>query len=95
MFYECTSGSTMSYPVSSDGGLIEGAGEYVDRCQAMLTTLHEFCPQLDTDGLHNIWIIKPGAKSRGRGEFHSGSLRSVCAVIIPKDGDLASLFHLY
>ncbi|XP_067097241.1 tubulin monoglycylase TTLL3 [Osmerus mordax] len=55
------------YLLVHDGGLIEGAGEYVERCQAMLTTLHQFCPQLDTDGLHNIWIIKPGAKSRGRG----------------------------
>ena len=54
--------------VCSEGALIRGSSVFVERCQAMLIRLREVCPQLDTDGLNNIWIIKPGAKSRGRGE---------------------------
>lgn len=54
--------------VCSDGALIRGSGVFVERCQAMLIRLQEVCPQLDTDGINNIWIIKPGAMSRGRGE---------------------------
>jgi len=50
---------------------IKGGMAFVEQCQKMLTRLREVCPQLDTDGLHNIWIIKPGAMSRGRGEGSS------------------------
>lgn len=52
----------------SEGATIRGSGVFVERCQAMIVRLKEVCPQLDTDGLNNIWIIKPGAKSRGRGQ---------------------------
>lgn len=52
----------------SEGASIRGGRAFVERCQAMIRKLQEVCPQLATDGLNNIWIIKPGAKSRGRGE---------------------------
>ncbi|KAJ8361093.1 hypothetical protein SKAU_G00176180 [Synaphobranchus kaupii] len=55
------------YRVVHDGVEIEASALYADSCQAMLKRLREASPQLHTDGIHNIWIIKPGAKSRGRG----------------------------
>ncbi|KAK2914955.1 tubulin monoglycylase TTLL3-like isoform X1 [Channa argus] len=55
------------YMVVHEDALIRGSSVFVERCQDVLRRLKEVCPQLDTDGLDNIWIIKPGAKSRGRG----------------------------
>ncbi|TMS19093.1 Tubulin monoglycylase TTLL3 [Larimichthys crocea] len=46
---------------------IKISDQMVTCCEAMLQRLREVSPQLDIDGIHNIWIIKPGAKSRGRG----------------------------
>ncbi|XP_056129470.1 tubulin monoglycylase TTLL3 [Lampris incognitus] len=67
--------------VVHQGGLIRGGGVFVERCQAMLTRLQKVCPQLDTDGLHNIWIIKPGAKSRGRGIMCMNDLDHILTLV--------------
>ncbi|XP_029908317.1 tubulin monoglycylase TTLL3-like [Myripristis murdjan] len=55
------------YLVVHDGAAIDDSVCFVDRCQDMLQRMREVSPQLDTDGIHNMWIIKPGAMSRGRG----------------------------
>ncbi|XP_074466854.1 tubulin monoglycylase TTLL3-like isoform X1 [Sebastes fasciatus] len=55
------------YLVVHGGALIEDSDRFVSCCKAMLQRLATVSPQLDIDGIHNIWIIKPGAMSRGRG----------------------------
>ncbi|XP_030585538.1 tubulin monoglycylase TTLL3-like isoform X2 [Archocentrus centrarchus] len=69
------------YTVVQKGVLIRGSNTFVERCQDMLTRLQVVCPQLDTDGLNNIWIIKPGAKSRGRGIMCMNRLDEILALV--------------
>ena len=54
---------------SSNNGKLSSVTEAkVKECKQLLTKLKEKLPQFEMDGMRNIWIIKPGAKSRGRGE---------------------------
>lgn len=69
------------YVVVHKGGSIRGSGVYVERCKQMLARLREVCPQLDTDGVNNIWIIKPGAKSRGRGITCMNRMDDIVALV--------------
>ncbi|XP_064271780.1 tubulin tyrosine ligase 3-like isoform X2 [Passer domesticus] len=55
------------YRVAHEGtGLVLGR-EQRERCQDLLQRLEEKLPQLGIEGNLNIWIVKPSAKSRGRG----------------------------
>ncbi|KAJ8257175.1 hypothetical protein GJAV_G00182710 [Gymnothorax javanicus] len=60
---------------------IPNASHYLERCEDMLRRLREVSPQLDTDGIHNIWIVKPGALSRGRGIFCVKRLEEVLRLL--------------
>ncbi|NXX79672.1 TTLL3 monoglycylase, partial [Urocolius indicus] len=55
------------YRVVHEGAWLALRGEQQERCQALLRCLAERLPQLAMEGNSNIWILKPGAKSRGRG----------------------------
>ncbi|NXL47428.1 TTLL3 monoglycylase, partial [Podilymbus podiceps] len=60
----------------------EGAGLALsraqrERCRALLQRLAGRLPQLGMEGNHNVWILKPGAKSRGRGIVCTARLEEV------------------
>jgi len=48
-----------------------GLDAYYGDIETVLSRLRACCAQFDIDGTHNVWIVKPGAKSRGRGVYVS------------------------
>ncbi|NXD81698.1 TTLL3 monoglycylase, partial [Halcyon senegalensis] len=68
------------YRVVHEGAGLVLSGEQRERCQALLQHLAEHLPQLGMEGTHNVWILKPGAKSRGRGIVCTARLQEVLQV---------------
>ncbi|XP_053932802.1 tubulin monoglycylase TTLL3 isoform X2 [Cuculus canorus] len=56
-------------------------GAQRERCQALLQRLAEQLSQMGMEGNHNIWILKPGAKSRGRGIVCTARLEEVLQLV--------------
>nr|XP_012645033.2 protein monoglycylase TTLL8 isoform X2 [Microcebus murinus]XP_020143426.1 protein monoglycylase TTLL8 isoform X2 [Microcebus murinus] len=54
------------YSLIHGDAFISNSRNYFSQCQALLSKITSVNPQLEIDGLRNIWIIKPAAKSRGR-----------------------------
>ncbi|XP_023288631.1 tubulin glycylase 3A [Orussus abietinus] len=49
----------------------------------ILKKVRKYWPQLDMDGIMNMWILKPGNKSRGRGIVLMNKLEDVIARVNP------------
>ncbi|NWR20163.1 TTLL3 monoglycylase, partial [Emberiza fucata] len=60
------------YRVAHEGARLELDREQRERCQELLQRLGEKLPQLGIEGSLNVWIVKPSAKSRGRGKAGGG-----------------------
>ncbi|KYO39316.1 tubulin monoglycylase TTLL3 [Alligator mississippiensis] len=79
------------YCMVHEGAPLELSPAHAEQCQDMLQQLQELLPQLEMEGDHNIWIVKPGAKSRGRGIVCMARLEEMlrlvnCDPIVVKDG---------
>ncbi|NXJ51133.1 TTLL3 monoglycylase, partial [Spizaetus tyrannus] len=56
------------YRVVHEGAGLVLSGAQQEQCRALLRHLAGRLPQLGMEGDRNVWILKPGAKSRGRGK---------------------------
>ncbi|NXH11810.1 TTLL3 monoglycylase, partial [Bucco capensis] len=65
------------YHVAHEGARLTLSRAQWEQCQTLLGCLAERLPQLGMEGDHNIWILKPGAKSRGRGIVCTARLEEV------------------
>ncbi|XP_070610827.1 protein monoglycylase TTLL8 [Erythrolamprus reginae] len=73
------------YSLIHEGAIICNADSYFIQCQNILHKIRLFNPQQEIDGLRNIWIIKPGAKSRGREIVCKNRLDEILKVVEPTD----------
>ncbi|KAM6386989.1 tubulin tyrosine ligase 3-like [Pluvialis apricaria] len=69
------------YRVVHEGAGLALSGAQREQCQALLRRLGEQLPQLGMEGDRNIWILKPGAKSRGRGIVCAARLEKVLQLV--------------
>ncbi|NXC78607.1 TTLL3 monoglycylase, partial [Anhinga anhinga] len=65
------------YRVAHEGARLALSGAQRERCRALLRHLAGRLPQLGMEGDRNVWILKPGAKSRGRGIVCAARLEEV------------------
>ncbi len=64
-------------PCCSDEASMPDAHNRIEESKALVERLRLKWPQFDLDGTNNVWIVKPGAKSRGRGKNHLLSINTL------------------
>lgn len=79
------------YKLVHEGAVIENSGSLLKKCESALERLKPLNLQYQIDGLMNTWIVKPGAKSRGRGIQVMNKLDDIlklvqCDPTLMKDG---------
>ncbi|XP_014598240.1 PREDICTED: tubulin glycylase 3A-like isoform X1 [Polistes canadensis] len=57
--------------------------KYFLAARHLLKKIKKYWPQIDMDGIMNVWILKPGNKSRGRGIVLMNKLDHVIAKVNP------------
>ncbi|XP_020290442.1 tubulin glycylase 3A-like isoform X2 [Pseudomyrmex gracilis] len=57
--------------------------KYVLASKHILKKMRKYWSQIDMDGIKNVWILKPGNKSRGRGIVLMNKLEDVMAKVNP------------
>ncbi|XP_030833360.1 tubulin monoglycylase TTLL3 isoform X3 [Strongylocentrotus purpuratus] len=72
---------TEYYQLTSERGSIDDVTMHYVYCESLLNRLRSILPQLDMQGLRNIWIVKPGAKSRGRGIMCMNKLDEILKLV--------------
>ncbi|BFZ10702.1 hypothetical protein BsWGS_13741 [Bradybaena similaris] len=71
-----------SYQLIQEEGHFNSIPIYLSaQCESLMERLPTFFPQFEINGKHNVWIVKPGAMSRGRGIKCFEKLTDILALV--------------